>query len=115
MESAIPPRNTFEVLKGPTFSQFVAAENVILFAGGTFCAFQAADEKNRHTHSDQDGHDIRMGCEPVDYAMHKACLPDSYGPFGFAHEPKGFGGRRPPAAQVYHRQSAEVPYIPLAS
>lgn len=31
------------------------------------------------------------------------------------HEPiSGFRGRRPPAAQVYHRTTVEVPNIPLA-
>jgi hypothetical protein len=54
----------------------VAAEDVILFAGRALCAFQAADQQKRHAHSDQDGHHICMGCEPVDYAMHKACLPE---------------------------------------
>ena len=48
----------------------MAAEEVVLFAGGALGALQAADKEHRHAHGHQDGDGIFDGGEPLNQAFH---------------------------------------------
>jgi hypothetical protein len=50
--------------------EFVAVEEIVLFAAGAVGALQAADEEYGNTDRDQNGEDIRVDHKPMKHAIH---------------------------------------------
>jgi hypothetical protein len=50
--------------------EFIAVKQVVLFPAGAFGTLQAADEKHRYAHRDQNGEDARIRLKPMKQTIH---------------------------------------------